>query len=277
MENFGWSQDKSVDVLADYMSYALRILKNAGLTCEGITTPGGFCSQNRVNLAQATLESCRDVFQAEIPHYFRDMFGSGDKSVAPRVELASGLDGSDPQCVVSVIGCTGDWFGGWDGLTPGSVDRFITEDLLGGRLPQVIDRGEPAILVCHWPGIYYNGDKIGFRIFQEAVRRVHSRYDNLIWMKLSEIARYWAAKELTRIEISGQRVTLHAPFATPDFTVNLKIRDARQVRRTAPGQAKPLTEVSRPLDLIGNTWHRHEDGMTVCFDLPKGETWLETE
>ncbi|MBN2270016.1 MAG: twin-arginine translocation signal domain-containing protein, partial [Sedimentisphaerales bacterium] len=115
MENWGWSQDKSAEVLTDYMSYGLQILKNIGLDCEGITTPGGFGGQNRDNLAKATLQSCRDVFKAEIPHYFRDLF-TDDRSVAPLVQYASGLDSDDPKCVVSIIGCTGDWFGGWDGL-----------------------------------------------------------------------------------------------------------------------------------------------------------------
>ena len=60
MENWGWTDGKSVDELADYMSYALRILKNVDLPCEGITTPGGF--GNRV-LART---------------------GSGDAAVVPR-------------------------------------------------------------------------------------------------------------------------------------------------------------------------------------------------
>ena len=106
------------------------------------------------------------------------------------------------------------------------MDQFITEDLKGGRLPQVIDKGEPAILVCHWPGIYFNGDEVGFKIFQEVVRRMHARYDHLIWMKLSEIARYWAAKELTQISRQGNRIVLDAPFASPRFTVRLKAAGA---------------------------------------------------
>ncbi len=188
MENWGWSVGRSADELANYLAYALRILKNAGLPCEGVTTPGGFGSRALPELAQATLESCRDVFQAEIPHYFRHLFVD-DRSVAPRVEYAADLDGDNPRCVVSIIGCTGDWFGGWDGLTPGSADRFITSDLQAGRLPEVIGRGEPAVLVCHWPGIYYNGEELGFNIFKRVVQRVGERYDNVQWMKLSEIAR----------------------------------------------------------------------------------------
>ena len=169
--------------------------KTWGWFAKGSRLRAGSAPVRLPELAQGTLDACRDVFQAEIPHYFRHLFTDG-QSVAPRVEYASGLEGPDPRCVVSIIGCTGDWFGGWDGLTAGSVDQFISADLKRGRLPDVIARGEPAIMVCHWPGLYFNGREIGFRIFQEVVRRLHDAYDGLIWMKLSEIARYWAAREL---------------------------------------------------------------------------------
>ena len=274
IENAGWSQDKSADELTDYMAYALRILKNVGLPCEGITTPGGFGSQNRENLAKATLESCRDVFNAEIPHYFRDLF-TDDRSVAPLIQYASGLDGEDPKCVVSIIGCTDDWFGGWDGLKPGSVDQFITEDLQGGRLPQVIDKGEPAILVCHWPGIYYNGEEIGFNIFKEVVRRIHARNDNLLWMKNSEIARYWAAKELTQIDKQGRQITFTAPFATTRFTIRTKSSTEKPPRLVAGGKSVPPRQVNALLQLKSGTWHADGRDVTVCFDLPKGKSSLE--
>jgi len=274
IENAGWSQDKSDDELAEYMAYALRILKNVGLPCEGITTPGGFGSQNRDNLAKATLQSCRDVFNAEIPHYFRDLF-TDDQSVAPLVQYASGLEGDNPKCVVSIIGCTGDWFGGWDGLNPGSVDSFITEDLKGGRLPQVIDKGEPAILVCHWPGIYFNGEEIGFNIFKEVVRRIHSKYDNLLWMKNSEIARYWAAKELTKIETQGGRITFSAPFATTRFTVQTKTNSQTAPKLMANREPIQLHRVNRLLQLQSQTWYANGRDVTVCFDLPKGKSTLE--
>ena len=274
IENAGWSQDKSADQLADYMAYALKILKNVGLPCEGITTPGGFGSQNRVNLAKATLQSCRDVFNAEIPHYFRDLF-TDERSVAPLVQYASGLESDNPKCVVSIIGCTGDWFGGWDGLNPGSVDRFITKDLKGGRLPEVIDKGEPAILVCHWPGQYFNGEEIGFNIFKEVVRRIHSKYDNLLWMKNSEIARYWAAKELTTIEKQGGCITFNAPFATTRFTVRTRTNLTTPPKLMANRQPIQLRRVNRPLQLQSQSWYADGRDVTVCFDLPKGSSTLD--
>ncbi len=272
MENWGFTPGKSADQLADYLAYALKILKNAGLPCEGITTPGGFGTGALPELSQATLESCRDVFNAEIPHYFRHLF-TDDTSVMPRVEYASGLDGSDPRCVVSIVGCTGDWFGGWDGLNPGSPDKFITSDLKSGRLVEVIEKGEPAIIVCHWPGVYYNGEEIGFDIFKEVVKRVHSVYDNLFWMKLSEIARYWAARELTTIRQEGKGLSFNAPFASPWFTVGLPVQKG-QPEITAGSGTVRLKEVNSPLALENGTFCRDNNRIIVCFDLSKGSSSL---
>ena len=275
MENWRWTDGRSADELADYLAYALRILKNAGIACEGVTTPGGFASRVVPELAQATLESCRDVFGAEIPHYFRHVYTDPEQSVAPRVEYAAGLSGTDPRCVVSIIGCTGDWFGGWDGLTPGHPDQCITGDGKGGRLPQVIARGEPAVLVCHWPGIYFNGQETGFRVFQEVVRRLHTHFDNLVWMKLSEISRYWAARELTEIRrqpgATEHVVTFRAPFACPDFTVSVPAGPGTAPRLAQEGTPPaPLREVAGPLQLASGTWTRDKEQIVACFDLPKG-------
>lgn len=273
MENWGWTTGKSADVIADYMRYALTILDNIGLTCEGITTPGGFGQQALPELAQATLQSCRDVFQAEIPHYFRHSF-TGDESVAPRVEYASGLDGNDPRCVVSIIGCTGDWFGGWDGLTPGSADKFITEDGRGGRLPEVIGRGEPAVMVCHWPGIYFNGEETGFSFLKETVHRLHATYDTIVWMKLSEISRYWAARELTSLSLNGKTLTIEAPFACPDFTVECGVSSGTPELRLT-GETKPLAMAKTPKSLTAGTFYRAKDRAIMCFDLKKGTSIVE--
>jgi hypothetical protein len=274
MENWRWTDGKSADQIAGYLAYALGILKNVGIECEGITTPGGFGNRALPELSRATLEACRSVFRAEIPHYFRHLF-TDERSVAPRVEYASGLDGPDPRCVVSIIGGTGDWFGGWDGLTPGSVDRLVTADGQAGRLPELVRRGEPAIMVCHWPGIYFNGEEVGFKIFQEAVRRLEAAHDDLVWMKLSDIARYWAARELTRLQREGQSLRLQAPFACPDFTVRVPTPPATVPTIYTAGSPLPLRRVDRLLQLERGTWAPDGDAVVVCFDLPRGETTLE--
>ena len=273
MENFGWSVGKSADELGGYLAYALRILKNAGLTCEGVTTPGGFGNRSLESLSLATLQSCRDVYQAQVPHYFRHLY-TDDRSVAPRVENVSGLNSDDPQCVVSIIGCTGDWFGGWDGLKPGSVDRFIASDLRSGRMVDVIAREEPAIMVCHWPGIYFNGQEIGFNIFKQVVQRLHERFDNLQWMKLSEIARYWAAKELTEIRRTHDTVQLRAPFATDQFTIEFETADMLPPVVHHGDEIVKLRPVRDRLMLTSGTFIRAGKTVTACFSLSKGATTI---
>lgn len=273
MENWEWSQTKSADELGAYLAYALNILKEAGLYCEGITTPGGFGSRNKVNLALGTLQAIQEVYQINLAHFFRDVITTPGTSVEPVLYHASGLHGSQPQVSVHIIGCTDDWFGGWDGLERGHADHFITPDLQKGRMVEVINAGEPAIMVCHWPGIYFNGKKTGFKIFKTVVERLHQKYDHLLWMKNSEIARYWAAKKLTEVSVKGDSVELYAPFATEKFTMEI---------------SRPISKAS--LVHLGQTYelkmtsHRHnlQDGFFcvdghksyVSFPLKQGSSQL---
>ena len=281
MENWGDSAGKSADQLADYMSYALKILKNVGMVCDGITTPGGFGTHVLPELAQGTLEACRDVFRAEIPHYFRHLYTDG-QSVAPRVQYASELGGPEPRCVVSIIGCTGDWFGGWDGLTVGSVDRFITADSKGGRLPEVIARGEPAVLVCHWPGMYFNGAQTGFTIFKEVVRRLDDAYDGMIWMKLSELALLGRSRaDPHRARPRPGQIVLEAPFACPKFTIQVDLPGESPGILTfhmPPGGDRvqeTLSAVASLGQIKAGAFHAGAGRLVICLDLPKGSSRLE--
>jgi hypothetical protein len=275
MENWDWTTGRSADELAAYIAYSLRILKNVGLPCEGMTTPGSFGAKVLPELAIATRQAVSDVFGAEIPHYFRHAFTKGTESVAPRVEYASGLDSATPQCVVSVIACTSDWTGGWDNTPVGGVDNFITEDLKSGRMVEVIDRGEPAIILSHWTGIHWNGQELGFTVFKEVVRRLHARYDHLLWMKLAELSRYWAAKELTRIERAGGVVAFRAPFACPAFTVRVERAGSATPAFGIGERLAPLSSaVQKPTDLATGRWWRDGDAIVACVDLPKGTSTL---
>ena len=64
--------------------------------------------------------------------------------------------------------------------------------------------------------------KLGFQQFQSIVLALTSRFaDRTQWMKISEIGRYWTAKELTKITFAADQVTLQAPFACRNFTLRL--------------------------------------------------------
>ena len=192
----------------------------------------------------------------------------------PQLFHVKDLDTNDPKVAVHIIGCTNDWFGGWDGLTRGNADLLISEDLSGGRLVEVIARQEPAFIVCHWPGVYFNGEKTGFNIFKQVVSRLHGRYDNLIWMKQGDVARYWAAKKLTGIETGKNSIKLTAPFATNWFTLSVsgKFRSAKVMN---DGKTYMLNPASDPLGLDNGKIFADRKESLLCFKLEKGITTIE--
>lgn len=274
MENWEWSQEKSRDELAAYMSYALNVLKEAGFYCDGVTTPGGFAHRNKINLATATHDAVRENYGATVSHFFRDVVTDKNESVAPVVMHHENVGGFYPSCSVHIIGCTGDWFGGWDGLTPGDPDKFITDDLKTGRMVEVIDSGEPAIMVCHWPGIYYNNEKTGFRIFKAVVSRLEQKYGkSILWMKLSEIAQYWAAREFVKFELLPDKLTIDAPFGTRNFTfvMDKAVKEAT-IRHT--GETAKLIRTASINDLSANSFVVEKLKTTICMELRPGKTEL---
>ena len=106
---------------------------------------------------------------------------------------------------------------------------------------------------------------------------MHARYDHLQWMKLSEIARYWAAKELTRIDRTDTGVSLKAPYACPQFTIRIPRRaKARPYVASTSGPVE-LREVTRRLDLSAGTWRGEDDFVDLCIDLSKGRTEVAME
>jgi hypothetical protein len=277
MENSYPQTKVSADHLAAYLAYALRILKNCDLPCEGITTPGGFGNGVNSELSVAVGQAARDVYAAEIPHYFKYV-SEGGESPEPKLEhVAGGVvssgGGGAPRLTVNVPAGTGDWLGGWDGDEKPQGERYASADGSAGRIPELIERGGPAIFLCHWPGMYTHGTKDGFAHFKRAILGVEGRYkDRTIWMKCAEIARYWAAKGLTRIEGGAGGLNLDAPFACPDFTLRVKTRRAEPPAVSRDGVPAPLREVNVRKDLAAGCWLREGESVVVCLDLAKGRT-----
>jgi hypothetical protein len=277
MENSYPRTKKSVDEMAAYLAYALRILKNCGLPCQGVTTPGGFGNLVKDELPLAVHDAVRDVYGSELPHYFKYVI-NGDENAQPRLEHVRNVDSSDPKVTVNVPACTGDWFGGWDGDRQSEPDRYANETGTSGRMVELIKRGEPAVMLCHWPGMYTQGTKKGFTAFKRVVETLNSRFsDQTIWMKLSEIGRYWTAKELTRITLADRKISLNAPFGTPKFTVRVPgvVATNNPPRLIVENQTVALQGVAALRLLRSGTWHTDSKGLILCFDLPKGVSQIQ--
>jgi hypothetical protein len=274
MENSFPQSDISVDELASYIAYALQILKNCELPCEGITTPGGFGNGVNNKIPLAVHQAVRDVFGAELPHYFKYVV-EGNESAGPKLEFFGKMHDVS-QLTMNVPAGTGDWYGGWDGDEKPQPHLYANEDATSGRMVELIERNEPAIMLCHWPGIYCQGTKQGFHDFQKVVTALHGRFsERTQWMKLSDIGRYWAARELTKIEATEDRaLSIDAPISCGDFTIRVQTPVAAPPTLHSGQSVEPLREVNSPELLNGSSFLRRDDHLIACFQLPKGQSRL---
>ncbi|HZK80343.1 MAG TPA: hypothetical protein VFC46_04730 [Humisphaera sp.] len=275
MENSFPQQKKSAAEFAEYIAYALGILKNCEIDCTGVTTPGGFGNAYRSDLSLGMRQAVTDVYKAEIPFYFKYVADDKD-GTQPRLEHVEGIIGADgtttPKLVVNVPASIGDNFGGWDGDRVPEGEKYISHDGTTGRMAELIQRGEPAVMFGHWAGLYSNGSKHGLTACKKVITTINATYaDRITWMKSSEMARYWAARELTRIDRTGNKVSLAAPFACPAYTVRITSATAAEPNLKHDGQPIPLTRVDAMSKLTAGTWLADKEGVVACFDLPKGQ------
>lgn len=269
MENSYPQQKKSVDELAAYLAYALRILERCDLPCEGITMPGGFGNLVKSELSLAVDQAVRDVYPVDLPHYFKYV-RTGEQNTEPILEHVRGLGTDSLSLTVNVPAGTGDWFGGWQGDRVPDTDRYCNQDATSGRMVELIERKQPAIMLCHWPGMYSNGTESGFRAFQRIVTSLNARYrDQTVWMKLSEIGRYWAAKDLTAIKRIGNQITFDAPFDVKHFT--LRVTNAKG----PPRLDVKLKQVMKMSALTAGTWYQSGQDQMICFNLDRGKSLLQ--
>ena len=275
-EQFEWV-DPPVEELTEYIMASMQVLKNAGLPCEGVTSPGAFGSKREDAYARAILDAAQEVYGNKRPFYLLHVNVPPDEWPDVPIWHADKAAGS---AVASIIGCTDDWFGSWTGYDVGNPDLFITEDLQGGVLPAVLKRELPAVLVSHWPGIYFNGEEIGFQILQEVKRRL-DRYDpdgtKTQWMKFSEIGHYWMARQLSDITVVESTPTdctiqIETRFPTDAFTLAID----RNVGQIVVNQ-ESLRQVHARREFAPETYWCEDNRTVFAFTLAEGQTTIEVQ
>ncbi len=249
------------ELVIDYITTACQILENVGLTPQGVTSPGGF--GNPLDFyAKVIGIAAREVTGNPTPYFFKRV--SADGPVETPIWYADREAGT---AVGEIIASTGDWTGSWTGYGEVNVDKYITADLQGGRLPAVIDAGDPAVLISHWQGFYglHNDDRRGFNAFKTVVRRLKERDPNgerTQWRKCSEITNYACAREMAEMVVEGNTIRLDLPVCVPDFTLRLAGVDVRGVAV----DGKDLTRAGSRASFKGNTFFTENNATFVAFN-----------
>lgn len=270
-----WEQgewaDPPVELLTDYIATAMELLRNVGIPCEGVTSPGGFGSRKEAEYARSTLDAALRVNNNPRPFYFLRLI----HDELPDIPIWH-VDKEKGIAIASIVSCAGDWFGA-TGFDVSDPDLFITEDLQGGRLPEVLEKERPCILVGHWPCFYVN-EEVGFGVLKEVKRRLDA-YDpdgtKTLWMKNSEIGHYWMARELSEIEVAQEsekaetNIQLYTKFPTANFTLSLDVA-ARRVQMNGDD----LREVQSRRDFQSGTFFVEGKQTFIAFELPVDRTTL---
>ena len=190
-----WVKRATMPEITDYLSLAFRILRNAGLTATGVTSPWDTGIHNEPDYAEAIGRAYYRVFRRKFSWYFLHCLGESP----PRRPWISWRNRSQGLTVVSVPALTSDPF--WDTLTAPTqalarrsalqgVDRMITRDGRQGRLRKLFDGGYPLILLTHWQALYSEGRGAGLAGLKELLVRIDRIFgDRVKWVTLSDLAR----------------------------------------------------------------------------------------
>ncbi|GIX08085.1 MAG: hypothetical protein KatS3mg115_2488 [Candidatus Poribacteria bacterium] len=265
-EQYEWSRlpTDQEDFVREYIAVSCRILQNVGLPPEGVTSPGGFGGQTLEFYAKVAGEAVREVTGNPTPYFFKRIERSPEVPVPVWYP-----DREKGQAVGEIIAGTGDWTGSWEGYRPADPDRYITPDLEGGRMVELIEAGLPAIAISHWQGFYgmHAEDQRGFKAFRTVVRRLRERDprgERTRWLKPSEIARYACMREMAQWTVHGTAIHLDLPVLAPELTLHVQGVQARGVRV----DHEELRPVSGQLDFSAGTFYTPDRSTTWIAFTP---------
>ncbi len=177
--------------IADYVSYAIRILCNVDLVPEGLTSPWMTGIDNEQNYAKGIGMAFKRTLNRECSFYF---LHNDSTLKGPKVMCDSAETGK----VVSIPRNLPDVF--WPGNSLGTddevkaaiakgVDGILSADGRSGKLLERIESGGPVVLVTHWTSLFSDGRFHGLDGFECLMERISRHFgDQLEWMTFQQLA-----------------------------------------------------------------------------------------
>ena len=274
-EQYDWAAlpEDQEELVTEYIAQACHILVAVGLTPQGVTSPGGFGGRTCPFTARCAGEAVRQVTGNPVPYFFPAGLQGRHGGYARMVSRSPNRPSHRRNHRLH-----GDWTGSWTGYGEVDADKYITPDLEGGRLPALIDAGEPAVLISHWQGFYglHDEDRRGFNAFKKVVSRLAERDprgERTQWRTCSQITTYACARAMAEIAVEGNTVRLDLPVQTPDLTLRLTDGEVRSVRV----DGRPLTRAANRAAFKNDTFLLEDGATLVAFDPAQRQVLVEVE
>ena len=186
-----WAKTQDASTLTPYIAKALSLLKEAGLSATGVTSPWDFGIEVEPEYVKAISAAFHQVYGLSDCWYFLRS-RRNVKNALPWVALSEG-----GRHVVSVPATASDHF--WQTMNTTDVsdeyvsriaDNLITADGSSGEIIDIISGGGWPILIAHWQSLFSNGLGTGLRALAEVAGRVEKYLsDRFEWRSSEEIMR----------------------------------------------------------------------------------------
>ncbi|HYB04253.1 MAG TPA: hypothetical protein VED17_07315 [Nitrososphaerales archaeon] len=264
-----WSQKQNVETLTKYLSFALQILKSAGLKPSGVTSPCNFGMYVEDQYVRAVLNAGTSVLGEKVLWYFLNV--DRDSQIVDHKIMY--LDREGGEAVVSLMGSMNDplWTAQltdlpYDIWEKERINPVLSADGAGGRIAEQVRSGSYVTIVTHWQSLYSNGSRYGLKGLGELVSRVNRLLgDRILWMRCADIAQYVVcsasvsfSSQLISSERPKTKIALSSPFGCNNFTFSFEAElmpsEIFLDKEEGVAENQKLEKVSLPEFLKSNTW-----------------------
>ncbi len=184
-----WARTQSAKTLTPYIARAFSLLKEAGLTATGVTSPWDFGIEAESEYVKAISRAYQQVYGGTDCWYFLRSLKN-----RPYARPWFALE-EEGRRVVSVPATTSDHIWQCMDTTDTSeeyishvADEVITADGTGGEMIRVMENGGWPILITHWQSLFSNGLGTGLKVLSEVAHRIESNLSSHVkWMSAEEM------------------------------------------------------------------------------------------
>ena len=192
MNERDWASTQNRTTLIPYISKALTILKDAGFSPIGVTSPWDFGIEVEDEYEQSISRAVLDTCGSNEAWFFLRQLRNVPKA-RPWVALSEegrtlvSIPGTLKDCTWQTINCPDTS----DEYVSRAADQILTADGKSGEFVRVLESGGYPIMLMHWQGLMSNGLGTGLRVLDEIARRINLHYsDKVEWMSFEEIMNF---------------------------------------------------------------------------------------